>query len=100
MEDYDISFISGKIHLPPDSSFPILDVMPIEEYAASDNPVYVGEIKLTELKRVLQLEGIIAEFKGEGVLVCNEKVAIRKVRNNSHFRWKRVYLAHVTRRII
>ncbi|GBC00830.1 hypothetical protein RclHR1_03990007 [Rhizophagus clarus] len=78
LEDYDISFISGKIHLPPDSSFPILDVMPIEEYAASDNPVFVGEIKLTELKRVLQLEGIIAEFKGEGVLVCNEKVAVRK----------------------
>ncbi|RGB38277.1 beta-lactamase-like protein [Rhizophagus diaphanus] len=78
LEDYDISFVSGKIHLPPDSSFPILDVMPIEEYAASDNPVFVGEIKLTELKRVLQLEGIIAEFKGEGVLVCNEKVAIRK----------------------
>ncbi|CAI2180410.1 19114_t:CDS:2 [Funneliformis geosporum] len=83
LEDYDISFISGKIHLPPDSSFPILDVMPIEEYAASDNPVFVGEIKLTELKRVIQSEGITAEFKGEGVLVCNEKVAIRKVSSNN-----------------
>ena len=54
----------------------------MEEYAASDNPVFVGEIKLTELKRVLQSEGITAEFKGEGVLVCNEKVAVRKVSNN------------------
>ena len=84
MEDYDISFISGKIYLPPDSSFPIFDVMPWKNML----PViilFVGEIKLTELKRVLQSEGITAEFKGEGVLVCNEKVAVRKVSNSFYY---------------
>ena len=67
------------IHLPPDSSVPVLDLVSPEESTGGHLPVFVGEIKLTELKRVLQAEGIIAEFKGEGVLVCNEKVAVRKV---------------------
>lgn len=63
---------------------PILDVVPVDELNSSNhNPVFVGEVKLTELKRVLQSEGIVAEFKGEGVLVCNEKVAVRKVNYHS-----------------
>ncbi|CAG8500288.1 3142_t:CDS:2 [Acaulospora colombiana] len=79
LEDYDIAFVNGKISFPPDSSLPMLDVVPIEESnSGNHNPVFVGEVKLTELKRVLQSEGIVAEFKGEGVLVCNEKVAVRK----------------------
>ncbi|CAG8667410.1 18459_t:CDS:10 [Dentiscutata erythropus] len=79
LEDYDIAFVNGKISFPPDSSLPVLDVVPIEELSSgTHNPVFVGEVKLTELKRVLQSEGITAEFKDEGVLVCNEKVAVRK----------------------
>ena len=41
--------------------------------------VFVGDIRLSEFKRILQAEGISAEFKGEGVLVCNDCVAVRKV---------------------
>lgn len=42
-------------------------------------PVFVGDIRLTDFKRVLQTAGITAEFRGEGVLVCNDQVAVRKV---------------------
>lgn len=43
-------------------------------------PVFVGDIRLTEFKdRTLKQAGIHAEFMGEGVLVCNGVVAIRKV---------------------
>ncbi|CAG8506844.1 4095_t:CDS:2, partial [Diversispora eburnea] len=79
LDDYNIAFINGKILFPPDYSLPILDVVQTDELNSSNhNPVFVGEVKLTELKRVLQSEGIVAEFKGEGILVCNEKVAVRK----------------------
>ncbi|CAJ0824574.1 18060_t:CDS:10 [Entrophospora sp. SA101] len=77
-KDYDIAFITGKISFPQDYSLPILDAIPIEENTSNNNPIFVGEVKLSELKRLLQSEGITAEFKGEGVLVCNEKVAIKK----------------------
>ncbi|KAG9288727.1 hypothetical protein G9A89_004346 [Geosiphon pyriformis] len=77
LEDYDLAYVTGRIHIPVDSDFTLLDVVKTEE-AGSHQPVFVGEVKLTELKRVLQSEGITAEFKGEGVLVCNERVAVRK----------------------
>ncbi|KAF9357830.1 cleavage and polyadenylation specificity factor subunit 2 [Mortierella sp. AD094] len=52
----------------------------LETLARKHRPVFVGDIKLTEFKnRVLKQAGIEAEFMGEGVLVCNGVVAIRKV---------------------
>lgn len=69
----------GRIHFPDDSTTPSLDV------AVSDGPtqwepsVFVGDVRLTEFKKILQAEGIQAEFKGEGILVCNDQVAVRKV---------------------
>ncbi|CAG8467764.1 8313_t:CDS:10 [Paraglomus occultum] len=81
LDEYDLAYITGMIHLPPDSSVPVLDLVSADESTGGHLPVFIGEIKLTELKRVLQAEGIIAEFKGEGVLVCNEKVAVRKSTN-------------------
>lgn len=40
--------------------------------------LYVGDIKLAELKKRLIAGGHKAEFRAEGVLVCDDKVAIRK----------------------
>ncbi|KAF9200337.1 cleavage and polyadenylation specificity factor subunit 2 [Haplosporangium sp. Z 27] len=52
----------------------------LEMLARKHRPVFVGSIKLTEFKNtVLKQAGIEAEFMGEGVLVCNGVVAIRKV---------------------
>lgn len=71
--------VVGRIHFPDDSTTPSLDV------AVSDGPtkwepsVFVGDVRLTEFKKILQAEGIQAEFKGEGILVCNDQVAVRKV---------------------
>ncbi|CAJ0748389.1 1217_t:CDS:2, partial [Entrophospora sp. SA101] len=78
LEDYDIAFIMGKFSFPQDYSLPILDAIPIEENTSNNNPIFVGEVKLSKLKHLLQSEGIKAEFKGEGVLFCNEKVTIKK----------------------
>ncbi|KAK3845194.1 MAG: beta-lactamase-like protein, partial [Linnemannia gamsii] len=53
----------------------------LEMLAREHQPVFVGDIRLTEFKdRVLKQAGIEAEFiRGEGVLVCNGVVAVRKV---------------------
>lgn len=52
----------------------------LEMLAREHQPVFVGDIKLTEFKdRVLKQAGIEADFMGEGVLVCNGVVAVRKV---------------------
>lgn len=52
----------------------------LEMLAREHQPVFVGDIRLTEFKdRVLKQAGIEAVFMAEGVLVCNGVVAVRKV---------------------
>lgn len=47
--------------------------------APRSNPLFVGDIKLAELKKKLIARGHRAEFRAEGILVCDDKVAIRKI---------------------
>ncbi|KAG0172138.1 cleavage and polyadenylation specificity factor subunit 2 [Apophysomyces sp. BC1034] len=78
LDDYELARVTGKIHFPEDTTTPSLDVAVSDEPSKWEPSVFVGDIKLTEFKRILQTEGISAEFKGEGVLVCNDQVAVRK----------------------
>lgn len=72
--------MSGRIHFPADSTTPSLDVDTSSDKPTKWEPsVFVGDVRLSEFRRILQAEGISAEFKGEGVLVCNDSVAVRKV---------------------
>jgi cleavage and polyadenylation specificity factor subunit 2 len=52
-----------------------------EELAAAprSNPLLVGDVRLAELKRKLISLGHRAEFRAEGLLVCDDKVAVRKI---------------------
>ncbi|OZJ06761.1 hypothetical protein BZG36_00414 [Bifiguratus adelaidae] len=78
MDDYELAYVNGKIHFPEDSTTPVLEIPEGSESSALHTPVLVGDARLSEFRRVLQAEGIHAEFKGEGVLVCNDQVAVRK----------------------
>ncbi|KAI9317887.1 beta-lactamase-like protein [Dichotomocladium elegans] len=78
LDDYELARVSGRIHFPTDSTTPSLDVDTSEKPSKWEPSVFVGDIRLSEFKRLLQAEGISAEFKGEGVLVCNDRVAVRK----------------------
>ncbi|KAF7729866.1 cleavage and polyadenylation specificity factor subunit 2 [Apophysomyces ossiformis] len=78
LDDYELARVTGKIHFPEDTTTPSLDVAVSDEPSKMEPSVFVGDVKLTEFKRILQTEGISAEFKGEGVLVCNDQVAVRK----------------------
>lgn len=79
MDDYELARVVGRIHFPEDLTTPSLDVSMPDESTQYEPPVYVGDVRLSEFRKILQAEGIQAEFKGEGILVCNEQVAVRKV---------------------
>ncbi|ORE20852.1 hypothetical protein BCV71DRAFT_278864 [Rhizopus microsporus] len=78
LDEYELARVVGRIHFPEDSTTPSLDVSMADEPAQYEPPVFVGDVRLSEFRKVLQAEGIQAEFKGEGILVCNERVAVRK----------------------
>lgn len=79
MDDYELARVVGRIHFPDDSTTPSLDIASAEEPVAWEPSVFVGDVRLSEFRKILQAEGIQAEFKGEGILVCNDQVAVRKV---------------------
>ncbi|KAL5601415.1 hypothetical protein BROUX41_002598 [Berkeleyomyces rouxiae] len=45
---------------------------------AMTQPLHVGDLRLAEIRRVLQVAGHSAEFRGEGILVIDGSVAVRK----------------------
>lgn len=64
----------------PDS-VPILDSLPPSMAAATRSvaqPLHVGDLRLADLRKILQSADHTAEFRGEGTLVIDGLVAVRK----------------------
>ncbi|KAH6864862.1 beta-lactamase-like protein [Alternaria rosae] len=60
---------------------PILDVVPTNMATAVRSvaqPFHVGDLRLADLRKLMNANGMQAEFRGEGVLVINGTVAVRK----------------------
>lgn len=60
---------------------PILDVVPTNMATAVRSvaqPFHVGDLRLADLRKLMKNNGMEAEFRGEGVLVINGTVAVRK----------------------
>ena len=60
---------------------PVLDVLPANLAAATRSvaqPLHVGELKLADLRKILQSAGHTAEFRGEGTLLIDGLVTVRK----------------------
>jgi cleavage and polyadenylation specificity factor subunit 2 len=60
---------------------PILDIVSLGMSSVSRTaaqPIHVGDIRLADLRKALQAENNTAEFRGEGTLVINNTVAVRK----------------------
>ncbi|MCJ1388006.1 hypothetical protein MMC18_000850 [Xylographa bjoerkii] len=60
---------------------PILDVIPASMQAATRSvaqPLHVGDLRLADLRRILQSSGHSAEFRGEGTLLIDDLIAVRK----------------------
>ncbi|KAL8317327.1 hypothetical protein RB597_000968 [Gaeumannomyces tritici] len=60
---------------------PTLDVIPAALVSASRSaaqPLHVGELRLADLRRTMQSSGHTAEFRGEGTLLIDGSVVVRK----------------------
>ena len=60
---------------------PTLDVIPASMAAATrtiSQPLHVGDLRLADLRKLLQSTGHTAEFRGQGTLVVDGLVAVRK----------------------
>jgi cleavage and polyadenylation specificity factor subunit 2 len=60
---------------------PILDVVPTSMASATRSvaqPLHVGDLRLADLRKILQSSGHTAEFRGEGTLFVDSSVAVRK----------------------
>ncbi|KAF5024018.1 hypothetical protein F66182_3920 [Fusarium sp. NRRL 66182] len=65
--------------LPP--ALPTLDVLPaslVSAVRSAAQPLHVGDLRLADLRRAMQSAGHAAEFRGEGTLVVDGTVAVRK----------------------
>ncbi|KAJ5709514.1 hypothetical protein N7493_010848 [Penicillium malachiteum] len=62
-------------------SFPLLDTLSVSMAAGTRSvarPLHVGDLRLADLRKVMQAAGHTAEFRGEGTLLIDKSVAVRK----------------------
>lgn len=63
------------------AEMPTLDVIPMNLASATRSvaqPLQVGDLRLAELRKLMQNEGHTAEFRGEGMLLIDGSVMVRK----------------------
>ncbi|KAK2808363.1 hypothetical protein FQN50_004748 [Emmonsiellopsis sp. PD_5] len=71
----------SKQLIPRKDVFPLLDVLPPNMAAATGSvarPLHVGDLRLADLRKLMQASGHTAEFRGEGTLLIDGFVAVRK----------------------
>jgi cleavage and polyadenylation specificity factor subunit 2 len=60
---------------------PILDILPANMASGTRSmtrPLHVGDLRLADLRKIMQGAGHTAEFRGEGTLLIDGMVAVRK----------------------
>ncbi|KAL1990645.1 hypothetical protein VTN49DRAFT_6484 [Thermomyces lanuginosus] len=63
------------------AALPVLDVLPANKAAGTrslSRPLHVGDLRLADLRKLMQAAGHKAEFRGEGTLLIDDIVAVRK----------------------
>ncbi|KAJ5808573.1 hypothetical protein N7474_009842 [Penicillium riverlandense] len=61
--------------------YPLLDTLPANMAAgtrSATRPLHVGDLRLADLRKLMQAAGHTAEFRGEGTLLIDKSVAVRK----------------------
>jgi cleavage and polyadenylation specificity factor subunit 2 len=63
------------------TEIPILDVLPASMVSATRSvaqPLQVGDLRLADLRKIMQTSGHTSEFRGEGTLLIDGTVTVRK----------------------
>jgi cleavage and polyadenylation specificity factor subunit 2 len=66
---------------PKPDVYPVLDILPANIAAGTRSmarPLHVGDLRLADLRKLMQSAGHKAEFRGEGTLLIDGVVAVRK----------------------
>ena len=79
--------LDSEVSLAADASTdpplePVLDVLPASLAASTrsvSNAIHVGDLRLAELRRLIAMDGHTAEFRGEGTLLVDGMIAVRKL---------------------
>ncbi|KAL4908041.1 hypothetical protein BDW74DRAFT_115200 [Aspergillus multicolor] len=73
--------IEPKQSLDKPDNYPILDTLPASMASGTRSmtrPLHVGDLRLADLRKIMQAAGHKAEFRGEGTLLIDGFVAVRK----------------------
>ncbi|KAH6677127.1 beta-lactamase-like protein [Halenospora varia] len=65
----------------PQAEVPTLDILPSNMASATRSvaqPLHVGDLRLADLRKIMQASGHTAEFRGEGTLLIDGSVIVRK----------------------
>ncbi|KAL9098138.1 MAG: hypothetical protein Q9163_006143 [Psora crenata] len=79
-EDEEANDLAEPASIAP-NLMPTLDLLPPNMAAATRSvaqPLHVGDLRLADLRKILQSTGHTAEFRGEGTLLIDGLVAVRK----------------------
>ena len=77
----DIEMESSEDNTDVTKFLPVLDELPLGTAAVSASfaqSIHVGDLRLAELRKLLRERGHTAEFKGEGTLLVDDYIAVRK----------------------
>ncbi|KIX09533.1 uncharacterized protein Z518_00613 [Rhinocladiella mackenziei CBS 650.93] len=61
---------------------PVLDVLPASLAASTRSvtqAIHVGDLRLADLRRMVTMDGHVAEFRGEGTLLVDGMIAVKKL---------------------
>ncbi|KAL4879681.1 beta-lactamase-like protein [Aspergillus karnatakaensis] len=73
--------LEAKSTLDKPENHPILDLLPANMASGTRSmtrPLHVGDLRLADLRKIMQGAGHKAEFRGEGTLLVDGMVAVRK----------------------
>jgi len=78
---YEVAHVDGRME-KAEFGLAVLREVGLDEEVRGHQAVFLGEVKLPDVRKTLALEGIDSEFVG-GILVCDDgSVNIRKVSDN------------------
>lgn len=72
---------AALIAAPVEAALPTLDILPSSMASATRSvaqPLHVGDLRLADLRKIMQSSGHTAEFRGEGTLLIDGSVIVRK----------------------
>lgn len=86
---YSVARVGGTLEFDPTDRSKRSDVVMVrgadskDKEEKAESKISIGDLRLTALRHVLAEKGMKAEFRGQGMLVCADKVIVKKDEGNN-----------------